>query len=104
MMDSQSFVISDDGARLVVHVDLDLHVVEAFGDACQELLDAAGDEIVIDLTKIGYINSACMGKITRAYALSKEEIKQLRIRISNKLVPLFDLMAIRDLIPTEVCD
>ena len=103
-MDSESFVFSDDGARLIVRVDLDTHVVDAFGDACQKLLNAAGDEIVIDLTNIGYINSSCMGKITRAYALSKEEIKQLRIKIGGSLVPLFDLMAIRDLIPTEVCE
>ena len=101
-MSNPQFEFVDGGRRLVAHVDLDQYVADRFEEACRKLSDAAGDEVSVDLSGINYICSTCLGHLVVTSDRCKEFDKTLRLKVPKRLVDIFDLLAIRDLIDTEV--
>ena len=96
------FRFSHGGQRLEVLVDLDHHVSPQFEQACQLLRESDGPEIVIDLTPIQFICSSCLGELILTNDRATEEKRRLHLIIPDRLVSIFDLMSMRDIIETEV--
>lgn len=103
-MSDNDFEFLNDGRKLTVHVDLDQYVVERFDEACRKLSNADGDAVLIDLSGINYICSTCLGQLVVTKDRCTEAEKEFSLKINRKLMDIFDLLSIRDLIQTEVVD
>lgn len=100
--DKASFEFSHGSTRLIALVDIDQHVGDGFERACQRLLDSDGPEVLIDLSRVGYVNSSCLGILIFTNERAKEQRRRLRLKVHERLVGLLDLMSIREFIETEV--
>lgn len=103
-MSDPEFKFVEGGKKLIVQVDLDQYAAERFEQACEKLWGAYGEKVSIDLSGISYICSTCLGQLVVTKDRCDEEKKRLDLRISRKLMDIFDLLSIRDLISTEVVD
>ena len=103
-MPPEVFKFTDDGARLVVLTDLDQHFADDFERACRRLVKAQAAEITIDLSRVNYMNSTCLGELLLTSDRCREFDKRLQLRISRQLSSLFDLVSIGDFIEIEVAD
>ena len=90
------------GRRLVVLADLDHHVAPEFEGACAQLRQTDAPELVIDLTQIKFICSSCLGELILTNDRINEDNRRLHLMIPERLVSIFDLMSMRDIINTEV--
>lgn len=100
----QAMQFTHGGARLEVLVDLDHHVAPVFEEACQELRKSSTPEVVIDLTCINFICSSCLGELILTNDRANEDERRLHLIIPKRLVSIFDLMSLRDIIETEVAE
>ncbi len=100
--EEERFRFTHGGARLEVLVDLDHHVVPEFEYACARLRQAETPELVIDLTAIRFICSACLGELILTNDRANEDERRLHLKIPKRLTSIFDLMSMRDIIETEV--
>ena len=101
---NQAMRITHGGARLAVLVDLDHHVAPRFEEECLKLRQSELKEVVIDLTAIQFICSACLGELILTNDRATEDGRRLHLVIPKRLVSIFDLMSMRDIIETEVVE
>ena len=97
-MVESDFKYTEDGTRLTALVDLDQAVAADFERACERLFESNGPELVIDLSEIQYISSSNLGELILVNDRSREQKRRVRVRISKRLVTIFDLLSLRDFI------
>ena len=102
MVSDEHFEFNDDGTHLIALVDLDQSVAANFERACERLFESDGPEVVIDLSGINYMNSTSLGELILANDRASERKWRLRVRISERIVTIFDLLSLRDFIETEI--
>ncbi len=71
------------GERLVVRKNLEAGDQLAFQVWCRRLVDVVGDAPVVDLTRIDYIDSACIGVLTEFWASCRERNKKPVYEVST---------------------
>lgn len=101
-MGEKLYELTDDGRRMVLLLDLDHHVAPEFEKACALLRQSNEPKVVIDLTGVKFICSSCLGELILTNDRITEEKRSLLLRIPERLVSIFDLMSMRDIINTEV--
>lgn len=103
-MIKEPFKFTDDGTRLIVLADLKQHVAAEFDQACEALLDGAGSEVTVDLSRIQYISSSSLGTLIFANVRASEKNQRLVLEVPRQLLTVLDLMSLRELIETKVVD
>ena len=96
--------ITHGGARLAVLVDLDHHVAPIFEQEGLKLRQSEVPEVIIDLAAIQFICSSCLGELILTNDRANEDNRRLHLIIPKRLVSIFDLMSMRDIIETEVVE
>ena len=93
------------GSSLFVRRDLDHDTTEAFEQACLELCASGAIEVIIDLSRVRFICSSCLGiLIFVSSRLRSKSGQQLTLRIHADLVEILDLFSLREIIRTEVIE
>ncbi|MFH0910692.1 MAG: STAS domain-containing protein [Planctomycetota bacterium] len=87
---------------LVANVDLCWEYHDEFVRKCEQLIQSAYEDIVLDLSDVTFIFSAYMGTIGHLIAESVRVSKRLTIRISQRLIWLFELIGFEKVIHVEV--
>ena len=89
-----------EGSTLTVRGDLMDEFAEGFRRATLELLEAPGDELVLDMAGVGYMRSYHVGILVALHADALEKGKSVKVFASPKvgeLLALFDLDEVLDL-------
>lgn len=94
--------IEVDGGLLTARVALDQHYAETFEEACNRLLDSGVRDLVLDLSHIDFVSSACFGIILSLSVRCVSRGKELSMRVKPELVSVLDLLGIRSMVPTTV--
>ena len=97
------FIIS--GNELVIKTDLTSPMDVQFDIACRKLLDAEGEEIVIDLVAVKRIISQYLGGIALVAAEAKKSGRRLKIRAAaGHVAEVFQTVGFDRLMEIEVVD
>ena len=89
---------------LTVRRDLSWELDKEFDRHCEELLASGADELVLDLTDVGFVFSPCVSRIVKLFGGAQEAGKSLRILISPKLEDLFEMSGLRDEMNVEIIE
>lgn len=90
------------GNTLKVTGQLDSSQEHGFREHGLKLTAAKKKEVVVDLTGVSYISSACLGTILVLHEELANAGHSLKIRLPHALLYVYDLMGIRNVIETEV--
>jgi anti-anti-sigma regulatory factor len=94
--------ISIDGDTLRIVGRLTLDDVDAFSGALQNLLEAAGRELVLDLSRVGFVSSRHIGSIAAVIGRAEEEGRKVTVLANEKIAFLFSITGLDGLCEVRV--
>jgi anti-anti-sigma factor len=93
-----------EGRVLKVTGKLDFAEEEGLRKAGMGLLSKGEGDIVLDLSKVTYISSSCLGEILVLDEESKKKGKKFKVLIPRALLYVYDLMGIRNVVDTDIAE
>ena len=94
--------ISLEGDTLRIVGRLTLDDVDAFSGALQDLLEAESTELVIDLSRVGFISSRHIGSIAAVIGKVEEEGRTITVLANEKIAFLFSITGLDGLCEVRV--
>ncbi|MBN1809528.1 MAG: STAS domain-containing protein [Planctomycetes bacterium] len=93
-------------AKGVLHVvgKLDFAEEEGLREMGKALLSEGKGKVVLDLAKVTYISSSCLGELLVLDEEAKKLGLKLTVRVPRALLYVYDLMGIRSVVDTEIVE
>jgi len=88
--------------KLTVNRDLQSEFEEDFKAKCSELLESPEEQLVLDLSAVGYMRSYHLSISVNLFLDAQERGKSLRIIVSPKIEKLFDMAGLLVALDVEV--
>jgi len=87
---------------LTVNRDLQSEFEEDFKAKCNELLESPEEQVVLDLSGVGYMRSYHLSISVNLFLDAQERGKSLKIIVSPKIEKLFDMAGLLVALDVEV--
>jgi anti-anti-sigma factor len=97
-----SFTLDADAGMFSVAGELDFKVEREFQRACMGLLEEDVKSVLIDLTKVKFICSSCLGTLFLLHDSAKTRGMHVRVRLNRKIAPICKMMGLDELLDVEV--
>ncbi len=99
-MAEQTFVI--EGARLIVHADLEPGLEDELRRACDQILAEPEGDLSVDLSAVKYIHSLSVGMLSYAWVEALSRDKEMHFIVSQTVADVFERTGLAKVFEFEV--